>query len=327
MPVTQTRSIGTASRNFSTLQSWEDATPVDLTTADQIWKGECYNDSEFTAGLFVDGTTTDATRYQWLTAATGQSFQDHANVRTNALRYNQSNGVGIRVNQLYGFFTDIRDSFFHLARLQFLNESSNGGVLSEGNGAGDFRDLIFQGIRNANPLLSMASACYNIVILQLGTGDGIDTIATMQGCTIVKPSNITASGTGITTPSGSPSIHGCAVFGFTTASSGVFGGSGYNATNLGGSSLPGGAGNGNLYSVSYSSSTPFQDAATVTTDLRPLTSVSLIHAMPGFNALNLLDITGLTRPDPTTIGVWELDTTPVVVGPIGPFPTNRPDIV
>lgn len=99
MPTTVTKSIGSAGgRDYSTLQAWEDACPANLVTADQIWKGECYNDSEFSAGapaLTISGQTTDATRYVWLTTATGQSFRDNASVQTNALRYNQSNGVGI----------------------------------------------------------------------------------------------------------------------------------------------------------------------------------------------------------------------------------------
>ena len=47
---------------------------------------------------YVSGITTDSTRYVWLTAASGQSFIDHANVRTNALIYDQSKGVGIVAN-------------------------------------------------------------------------------------------------------------------------------------------------------------------------------------------------------------------------------------
>lgn len=97
MPTTVVSSIGTTGRDYSTLQAWEDACPANLVTSDQIWKGECYNDSEFTAGLVMSGTTTDATRYQWLTVAAGHSFKDNASVRENALFYSQANGVGISV--------------------------------------------------------------------------------------------------------------------------------------------------------------------------------------------------------------------------------------
>ena len=69
MPTTVVKSIGTTGRDYSTLQAWEDACPANLVSDDKIWKGECYNDSEFTSGLHVSGITTDSTRYVWLTAA------------------------------------------------------------------------------------------------------------------------------------------------------------------------------------------------------------------------------------------------------------------
>ena len=94
-----THSIGTTGRDYSTLQAWEDACPANLVTDGNIWRGECYNDSEFSSSgtlVTIAGITTDATHYVELTTATGHSFQDHADVRTNALKYNQSNGVGLK---------------------------------------------------------------------------------------------------------------------------------------------------------------------------------------------------------------------------------------
>lgn len=42
-----------------------------LTTAGVVEKGEVYNDSVFTAGIVIAGSTVDATRYMWLTAEPG----------------------------------------------------------------------------------------------------------------------------------------------------------------------------------------------------------------------------------------------------------------
>jgi hypothetical protein len=102
VPTVVVKSIGTAGgRDYSTLQAWEDACPADLVAADQVWKGECYNDSEFTSVnttlLTISGITTDATRYVWLSVAAGHSFADHASKATNPLRYDASKGVGIRI--------------------------------------------------------------------------------------------------------------------------------------------------------------------------------------------------------------------------------------
>ncbi|MFA4835043.1 MAG: right-handed parallel beta-helix repeat-containing protein [Dehalococcoidia bacterium] len=69
---TNTYTIGTSSRNYSTIQAWETARNGNLVTANTVEKGECYNDSTFTAGVTIDGSTTDATRYMWLSVASGQ---------------------------------------------------------------------------------------------------------------------------------------------------------------------------------------------------------------------------------------------------------------
>ena len=93
-----TSSIGTTSRDYSTLQSWEDALPANLVTDGNSYVGECYNDSEFSGAstmLTISGQTTDATHTITLTTATGQSFRDHASAATNPLNYDQTKGVGI----------------------------------------------------------------------------------------------------------------------------------------------------------------------------------------------------------------------------------------
>ncbi len=69
---TNVSSIGTASRDYSTLQAWESAVQGDLVTAGNIEKGEAYDDSDFTATITIDGSTTDASNYLWLTAAAGE---------------------------------------------------------------------------------------------------------------------------------------------------------------------------------------------------------------------------------------------------------------
>jgi hypothetical protein len=121
-------SIGTSSRDYSTIQAWEDACPSNLTTSisgGEIWKGECYNDSEFTASLTISGVTTDSTGYLWLTTASGQSFRDDADKLTNALRYNQSNGVGVNASPAYGYTIDAASvGYTIIENLQILNSGS-----------------------------------------------------------------------------------------------------------------------------------------------------------------------------------------------------------
>lgn len=100
MPTTVAKAVGTASRDYSLLQSAHDAQPSSLVTADQAWVFNLYNDSEFAANppLSVSGKATDATHTQTWQAATGQAFNDNAGKNTNALTYNASNGVAIRLS-------------------------------------------------------------------------------------------------------------------------------------------------------------------------------------------------------------------------------------
>ena len=96
MTTTVTSSIGTTGRDYSTPNAWADDCPASLVSDDKIWKGECYNDGTLdlgTSALSIDCATADSTRYMWLTCASGESFRDDADVLTNALRPNQSNGV------------------------------------------------------------------------------------------------------------------------------------------------------------------------------------------------------------------------------------------
>ncbi len=59
-------------RAYSTLALWEADTDNDLTSSDTVEKGQCYNDSQFSAGVTIAGATTDSTRYRVLTCPPGQ---------------------------------------------------------------------------------------------------------------------------------------------------------------------------------------------------------------------------------------------------------------
>lgn len=91
-----TSTIGSASRNYSTITAWLAA----FTTGG--WIGNCYNDTEFNA---TNGETfpltfnqaTSAANFITLTTGAGQSFFDKGS-SINHLRYDQANGVGITVS-------------------------------------------------------------------------------------------------------------------------------------------------------------------------------------------------------------------------------------
>ena len=131
MTTTVTKSIGSAGgRDYATIQAFFDAVAVvgNLVTADQVWIGELYNDSEFfvsgnVLGHLASGITTDATRYILLRPATGQGFKDNAGAATSALRYDQSKGVALRVDNNYARLLEV-DSPLRIDGVQLYYNST-----------------------------------------------------------------------------------------------------------------------------------------------------------------------------------------------------------
>lgn len=80
---TNVSSIGTVSRDYSTMAAWEAAKDgQDFVTLDIIEKGEMYDDSDFSEQVLIRGATTDATRYWWLTVASGERHVGTENTGT-----------------------------------------------------------------------------------------------------------------------------------------------------------------------------------------------------------------------------------------------------
>jgi len=315
MPTTITKSIGTSGRDYSTIQAWEDACPADLTAVDEIWRGECYNDSEFLSGggalLLLDGITTDATRYIELTAASGQSFQDNGSVRSNALTYDQSKGAGLRNTFNYTPNIEVRVSNFHLSRLQMKTSGNVAQPILNTSGFGHiFKDLILLG--TAGPDLNGTSYNVSMFLTSANTSlGGLILGGDATGCAVVRTSDRSAAGTGITRIAGFYSaiiLTSTTVFGFTTpCQAAVFDttNSSHNATEQA-SGLPGVS---NQHSVSYSATTPFTQAGVTGNDLRAIAATPLAGngLLDATNAPN--DISGFARPAGPTIGAWQLAST------------------
>jgi len=328
MPTTITKSIGTTGRDYSTLQAWEDAIPANLVTADEVHVGECYNDSEFTGAgilLSIASHTTDATRFIKLTTGSGQSFMDHANKLTNGLRYNVSNGVGIRQT------SGSDQSTIHvnltlnviIEKIQVRSVGNYGSCairVSRGNvydgGSSIVQNCIMEstGItsntveRAAFKLDQSSGVARNCLIIMNGTagnGVGIRSGASIYNCTIVRPSDKTAANFGIRGEFVSNSvIKNCAVFGFTDFSDSTswHSSSNYNqsddATNI-----PGANSNGTrVYANQFEQSS----AASGLHDFRLKTGSDCNGAGTPDSTHAPADIVGTTR-DATTpdVGAWE----------------------
>jgi hypothetical protein len=84
---TITKSIGTSSRDYSTITSWEadldNGTPYD---AGDTAVGECYNDSNFDEAVTIDGGGTLGLAARKLTVASGQRHNGTANTGAKIVR-------------------------------------------------------------------------------------------------------------------------------------------------------------------------------------------------------------------------------------------------
>lgn len=295
-------SIGSGGgRDYSTLQAWEDACSANLVADGNIWKGEACNDSEFTASLSVSGITQDASNYVWLTAAAGQSFQDHANVRTNALRYNQSNGVGIRRTNTYVNILSLGTTT-RLSRVQVEATALNSNAVTL-SGDGRVWDCIIQGNCQGNGNAQYWINC----LFAYPNGGGFTSCqkSVFIGCTAVNPSDRSTSSywldvNGYSSP---VTLTSCAVFGFTniTDDNTQLSGCTFNVTSA--SSFPG---TNNTTGATFSQTEPFVDADKDSFDGRAASGSSLAGAgdLDATNAPN--DISGTVRVDPPTCGCWEL---------------------
>lgn len=328
MAGTVTKTIGSSSRDYTDIQAFVTALPANLVTDGNSYVGECYNDSEFTGtGTLVtfSALTTDSTHTVTVTAAAGQSYRDNASVRTNALKYNVSNGVGVRKTDDYSnlFLMSGVVNYLTISRLQLSKSATGPGSSIYHDTAGGanlvLRDLICEHLGNSGTGIFVSGGALLVNVLFIARSSNAITAfgqgnaggnATFIACGAVRPSDFTAGGTGFNRSYGSPVLTSCYSFGFTTASSSGFGaGSSNNATEQ--SSI---AGSSNQTSMTYNSSTPFTNAADSTRDFRSIASTSLVAngLLDATNAPN--DISGTARPSNSDIGVWQVaSSSPTVV--------------
>jgi len=311
-----TSSIGSNSRNYATIPLWWAACPANLVTATQTWEGEMYNDSEFevAAGITLGSVTTSATYYAELRCASGQSFTDNANKLTNALRYNASNGVGLRQTSGYLIVLTINCDYFNLIGVQIKSPSQYGAssraLLLNGTNV-IARNSIFEGgggYATVNMGSTAGSKIVNSVIVAYGDySEGVDTnyaSFNFHNCTII---NIAGGELGVGKQNygttSSSVVKNCAIFNWSTAAGyGTWGAStDYNATDD--DAFP--AGSNNL--ISLTKADQFENiAGSSTLDLRVKSGNSLGAGARDQTNTNDLDIVGQARSTSTpTIGAWE----------------------
>jgi len=308
-----TNTIGTTGRDYSTLQSWEDAVPATPTGG---YIGECYNDSEFTAGVVVDGHTTSAANFIRLTCASGQSFQDHANVRTNPLIYDQTKGVGVVASPFGDAVVRVSDDYVEILRLQIKRTAISyvNAVLEFDGGESNSlaKDCIVQKTHNADAdiVRSRETPCRNVIAIDTGGGTSVGFSAykaagaspKLLNCTAVRSSALGAGGTGFSaSASYAPSIAvNCASFGWSTD----YTATGWDTTNSGYNASDGTAGPGGNSQDSLTYADQFEST---TADFRTKSGCGFIGTGNTDATLAPNDISGTARGAGTAgdIGAWE----------------------
>lgn len=319
-----THTIGTGG-DFSTVQAWEDDIPATL-TEQRI--GQVKNEELVVAGTVVDFSahTTTSSFNIILEAISGGSFKDNVNVRTNALRYNAANGAALRNSSSSGSVINFSGVSNHVIvrNLQLKHDGTgtyNYALSVAAHGSTMlFKDLIIEATQNTGSfavIYHTGETFINCLIIQRGSAaGGINNSslnqATIIGCTIVRPSNITPAGIGISPDYDGDIVKNTIVAGFTTDY--LIRGSGttntdYNATDKSdvASGFPDPASDHNVYSMPFTTSTFVQPSdAGGTHDFRIL-AAAVVENTGVYDGTNSpQDISGTTRNDPPEIGVWEL---------------------
>ena len=305
MPTTVTSKVGATNTpttmDYSTLQAWEDACPANLVTDDKIWRGECYDQGKFTAGINIGGQTVDATRYVELTCAAGASFKDKSGVRTTALTYNATTGSGVAIEPTSGHTFTRSISYCRFTGLQA--QRSGYQYIFNGGGNATFDSCIIDISNRTETGISGSIASTdkfnNCLFLRGASAVALDVQSTFNGCTFVQVSG-SSSGTAIWSRYNSAILKNCAVFGFATLLGGgtLASGTDYNASDL--SSF--GTGTHNQTSLTF-----VDQFESTTVDFRAKSSGSLdLNGTPDTTNIPT-DISGTTRDAVNpTIGAWEV---------------------
>jgi len=323
-----TSTIGTGG-TYSTIALWEADTDNDLVGTTTTETGALKN-QEFTEEVTISGATTNATYYRTLTTDTGASFADNANVQTNALRYNASNGAGIKSTTAFTDAITVSENYFRMSKIQVqrtLAGSANRALYNSGVTDMRLERCIFESDNDAYVLHGWTrTKLYSCLIVSTSNAcpsiyDGGEADNELVNCTLAVPSDKTPATDGIIAAFNSGwVVDNCAVFGVSNigTSTGV---TYQNTKTDDNTSLPSGVAN-----VAYDTSTGsgFENITTATRDYRIKSTSALIGAGTT-NTNGTPDIAGSSRPQGAAydVGAWEFFTsTPATAFQPNAFQSN-----
>ena len=282
-----------------------------------IWEGQCQN-QEFTSagnGVVVSGSTSSATAYKKLTTVAGASFRDNVNVQTNALRYNASNGAGIRTTTTaFAVAGSFNESYCQSLNLQFScdltdqkGHASTGANERHENLIIEGRLTVADAAQGSARFTGSGTIAVNVLVVQraasashiVGTGTGTPSF---YNCTFVCPDDL-ASPTQVifSGASGTVTVQNCGLFAGDSTKAIKSGSATFNFTTSH-SDISGTTG---VTQVTYSSQ--FENVNNATRDYRLKTGAGMIDSGTTDATNAGVDIAGTARPSGSSYdtGCWE----------------------
>jgi hypothetical protein len=290
-----TKEIGGGANDYATPALWASyLDALNTLTTEEI--GSVYSGT-YTGLVDITGFTADSSNFARLTTATGQSFTDQPS--STALYYNTSNGAAISVANNRALF--VRVDYTVIEKLQFTG--GGGGYsrpvveINQHNNVVFQNNIVHSAANGVQAVAARSSQLRSNLIVCAGTGSVVGVSHSFGGVndsnTIVKPSNVAASGTGLSAGyGGAATVNNNAVFNFSTNISLSTGSATYCGVN---GTAPAGA--TNVGSLTMSSQ--FESDVN---DFRLKSGAGLIDV--GSTALTT-DIKGVARSGADDIGCWE----------------------
>jgi len=322
---------GGKTRTYSTITTAVSNIPATPTGGYELALCNDYEFSEANGETFniTITKTTSASNYVTVRTATaaedlatggagvGQSFRDNANASTNALKYNQSNGVGIKTSTTSyagALVTNCDYVTFKYLQINCAKSNSRGCLADTGSG---FAHTVYDsciaeaaGLNNGNPyqlIQGLAKNCVGISLTSGQTGfSGAYASATYANCTSVSPSTVSNSGNAFSrnATGGTSTYTNCAGFGFAnfnTNSSACAGSNNCSDKTIG-------FGSSNQASKTYTNQ--FVGTTTSTRDYRLKAGADCVDngTTDTTDIPAAIDIIGTSRPQGSAwdIGCWEL---------------------
>lgn len=304
-----TKSIGATGRDFATCAlyaSYLDA----LNTFSAAELGEFYNDSEFSvagAVMTLAGFVPSASFPLTMRPATGNGFTTASGAITDDQRYDQSLGVAIKRTANYGYAVDLGNiEYVTFDGFQVRGDGGSAGAIDQCGNNSTVDNCLVEDYRGSarfngasallrNSLWVNWNAPFGSAVVLVSGADAVNS-------SILRPSDVSGSGVaGIQISyAGGCSLINVNVFGFATAVNVVSGSvtSTNCYTDLG--SPPTG-----FTTATYANQ--FENAVASTRDWRTKTGATIIGAGTASGA-PATDIYGQTRPNPPSVGHFELIT-------------------